>query len=44
MIRVMPKTPEQLLSVLGVGQHKLALYGPYFLELLKQANYDTECQ
>jgi ATP-dependent DNA helicase RecQ len=40
MIRVMPKTSEQLLTVLGVGQHKLTHYGQYFLELLQQVEYD----
>lgn len=35
MIRVQPKTLEQMLTVSGVGHHKLAHYGQYFLEALQ---------
>lgn len=40
MIRVNPKTLEQMLAVSGVGQHKLTCYGQYFLDALQQ----TECE
>lgn len=36
MIRVNPQTLEQMLTVSGVGQHKLTCYGPYFLDALQQ--------
>lgn len=36
MARIQPKTRDQLLTVPGVGQHKLQHYGAYFLELLCQ--------
>jgi ATP-dependent DNA helicase RecQ len=35
MARIKPQTLDQMLSVSGVGQHKLKHYGPYFLETLK---------
>lgn len=35
MIRVQPKTLDQMLTVSGVGHHKLSLYGHYFLEALQ---------
>ena len=35
MIRVKPKSLEQMLTVSGVGQHKLSHYGAYFLEVLQ---------
>ncbi|MDP3704986.1 MAG: DNA helicase RecQ [Legionellaceae bacterium] len=41
MVRIKPKTLEQLLSVSGVGQHKLQHYGRYFLEIL-QADHNEE--
>ncbi len=34
MVEIRPKTTEQLLSVSGVGQHKLAHYGTNFLKVL----------
>ena len=36
MVRVKPTTLEQLLTVSGVGQHKLQHYGAYFLEVLRE--------
>jgi ATP-dependent DNA helicase RecQ len=36
MIRVNPQTLEQMLTVSGIGQHKLACYGQYFLDALQQ--------
>ena len=36
MVRLQPKNVEQLLAVSGVGQHKLAHYGHYFLDALKE--------
>lgn len=36
MARIKPQTPEELLTVSGVGQHKLAHYGRYFLEALRE--------
>lgn len=36
MVRVKPQTPDELLAVSGVGQHKLAHYGRYFLEALRE--------
>lgn len=36
MARIKPQTIEELLSVSGVGQHKLTHYGQYFLEVLKK--------
>lgn len=41
MIRVNPQTLEQMLTVSGVGQHKLACYGQYFLDALQQGAYET---
>ncbi len=38
MARIKPKTREQLLTVSGVGQHKLTHYGPAFLDALKKFN------
>ena len=38
MIRVLSQTLEQMLTVSGVGQHKLAHYGQYFLEALHSAD------
>ena len=35
MARIKPQTPDELLTVSGVGQHKLAHYGRYFLEALR---------
>ncbi len=35
MARIKPQTPEELLTVSGVGQHKLAHYGRYFLDALR---------
>lgn len=35
MVRIKPQNLEQLLTVSGVGQHKLALYGQCFLTALK---------
>lgn len=40
MIRVNPKNLNQMLSVSGIGQHKLACYGQYFLDALQQ----TDCE
>ncbi|TAL61436.1 MAG: DNA helicase RecQ [Legionella sp.] len=34
MVEIKPRNTEELLSVSGVGQHKLAHYGEYFLEAL----------
>ncbi|MFI4963064.1 MAG: RQC domain-containing protein, partial [Legionellales bacterium] len=34
MARIKPKTLDQLLTVSGVGQHKLTHYGPHFLKTL----------
>lgn len=42
MIRVKPKTLEQMLSVSGIGQHKLTQYGSYFLELLQSTDMPEE--
>lgn len=39
MVRIKPQTLEQLLTVSGVGQHKLAHYGDYFLQALRQAEH-----
>ena len=36
MVRIKPKTLEQMLTVSGVGQHKLTHYGQYFLEALQE--------
>lgn len=36
MVRIKPKTLEELLTVSGVGQHKLARYGSAFLEALQE--------
>ena len=36
MVRIKPKTLDELLSVSGVGQHKLAYYGHAFLKALQQ--------
>ena len=36
MVRIKPQTMEQLLSVSGVGQHKLTHYGQYFLTALRE--------
>ncbi|KTD21205.1 DNA helicase RecQ [Legionella londiniensis] len=36
MIRVKPRTLTDLLSVFGVGQHKLNLYGKQFLKIIQQ--------
>lgn len=38
MVRIKPKTLDQLLTVSGVGQHKLQHYGQYFLEVLQADN------
>ncbi len=38
MIRIHPKTLNQMLTVSGVGQHKLNLYGVRFLNLLDDYN------
>ncbi|HBI21053.1 MAG TPA: DNA helicase RecQ [Legionella sp.] len=40
MARIKPKTREQLLTVSGVGQHKLTHYGQAFLDELKKFNTD----
>ena len=37
MVNKRPTTLEHMLSVTGVGQHKLTHYGPYFLEVIQQA-------
>lgn len=42
MIRVRPKTLEQMLTVSGIGQHKLAQYGQFFLEVLQQHSLEVE--
>jgi ATP-dependent DNA helicase RecQ len=34
MCRARPRTPEQLLQVSGVGQHKLETYGATFLQAI----------
>lgn len=34
MVKFKPKNLDQLLKISGVGQHKLKLYGNYFLEIL----------
>ena len=45
MIRVQPRTLEQMLTVSGVGQHKLAQYGHYFLaELQNTDDFILEAQ
>jgi ATP-dependent DNA helicase RecQ len=36
MARTLPRTPEQLLSVVGVGEVTLRKYGKQFLELLSE--------
>lgn len=36
MLRIKPKSLEQMLDVSGVGQHKLAQYGKKFLDVLLQ--------
>lgn len=36
MAQSKPKNSKQLLNVSGVGQHKLARYGHYFLEALNE--------
>lgn len=38
MIRVKPKTLRDMLTVSGVGQHKLQLYAQAFLDILTQEN------
>ena len=40
MVRIKPQTLEELLTVSGVGQHKLTHYGQYFLTALRQADID----
>ena len=42
MIRVHPRTLEQMLTVSGVGQHKLAQYGQYFLDVLGSVDNSLE--
>jgi len=37
MVRIKPQNLEQLLTVSGVGQHKLAHYGHHFLKALRHA-------
>lgn len=41
MIQVHPKTLEQMLTVSGIGQHKLAHYGQYFLDALQETELET---
>ena len=36
MAKIKPQTPKQLLTVSGVGQHKLAHYGHHFLNALRE--------
>lgn len=36
MVHIKPQTLDELLTVPGVGQHKLAHYGEYFLDVLKK--------
>lgn len=36
MVHIRPKTREEMLTVSGVGQHKLAYYGEQFLKALKE--------
>ena len=36
MARIKPETTEELLTVSGVGQHKLAHYGKDFLQVLNE--------
>jgi ATP-dependent DNA helicase RecQ len=35
MVRIKPKNMEELLTVSGIGQHKLARYGQAFLTALQ---------
>lgn len=42
MIRVRPRTLEQMLTVSGVGHHKLAQYGQYFLDVLGSVDNSLE--
>jgi ATP-dependent DNA helicase RecQ len=42
MIRVYPKTLEQMLTVSGIGQHKLTQYGQYFLDALQQQSTEVD--
>jgi ATP-dependent DNA helicase RecQ len=37
MVHIKPRTLEELLTVSGVGQHKLAHYGEHFLNALREA-------
>lgn len=40
MLRIKPNSNQEMLTVSGIGQHKLATYGQAFLEALK--NIDTD--
>ena len=42
MIRVHPRTLEQMLTVSGIGHHKLAQYGQYFLDVLGSVDNSLE--
>ena len=41
MARLKPQTLEDLLSVSGVGQHKLTHYGQQFLEVLNEKELES---
>jgi ATP-dependent DNA helicase RecQ len=41
MCRKLPQTPDQFLTVSGVGTVKMEKYGPFFLDLIKAKNSDT---
>lgn len=42
MVRMKPKTLQDMLQVAGVGQHKLTRYGQYFLDLLEELYFEQE--
>jgi ATP-dependent DNA helicase RecQ len=41
MVRDKPQTMEELLTISGVGQHKLKHYGLHFLKALRECNLCT---
>jgi len=42
MARLRPRTPDQFRKISGVGQQKLELYGPAFIEAIRQVCGDEE--
>jgi ATP-dependent DNA helicase RecQ len=43
MARIMPKTPDELLGIVGVGQVTLRKYGKQFLGLIDKIRDETQC-